>query len=284
MDAVQARPLIDLTGQVVLVTGAGRGLGAAYARLLAEHGATLAVHDAGVEPDGSGRDPRPAQEVAQALRDRGATATVHVQDLAERAGCESLIAAVLAEHDQVDAVVHNAGIVRYHRIAETPVEEYERIMAINADAAWWLCRAVWPHMVARRYGRIVLTTSGYALRAVPGADVAAYSVSKGAQSGLVNALAGEGVEHGILVNAISPVAATRIFRASVGPGELTPEAVAPGVVALVSGACPLSGTVIAAADGKWSVLQLSPRGEVQLGQHATPEDVLAWALSLGVEG
>ncbi|MEH0934572.1 SDR family oxidoreductase [Micromonospora psammae] len=84
---------------------------------------------------------------------------MHVQNLATRRGCEELIAEVLTEHGRIDALVHNAGIVRYHGISEATADEYDTTMAINADAAWWLCSAVWPLMRTQRYGRIVLTRS-----------------------------------------------------------------------------------------------------------------------------
>lgn len=164
--------MIDLAGQVVVVTGAGRGLGEAYARLLAARGAHVAVHDGGVDRDGSGSDAGPAQAVAGAIADAGGRASVHVQNLATRHGCEELIAEVLTEHGRIDALVHNAGIVRYHGISEATADEYNATMAINADAAWWLCSAVWPLMRTQRYGRIVLTTSDFGLRAIDGADVA----------------------------------------------------------------------------------------------------------------
>jgi NAD(P)-dependent dehydrogenase (short-subunit alcohol dehydrogenase family) len=132
-------------------------------------------------------------------------------------------------------------------------------------------------MRAQAYGRIVLTTSDYGLRTIDGADVAAYSVSKGAQFGLMNALAGEGRVHGILVNAICPVAATRIFRRAVPPQELTPASVAPGVAVLASRDCPFTGHVLKAAGGAWSIHQIATLRRADLGADASPEDVLAWA-------
>jgi NAD(P)-dependent dehydrogenase (short-subunit alcohol dehydrogenase family) len=144
-----------------------------------------------------------------------------------------------------------------------------------------LCRAVWPSMVERRYGRVVLTSSGYGLRVIPGADVAAYAVSKGAQFGLMNALAGDGQAHGILVNAVSPIAATRIFRRPTEDGELTPASVAPGVAMLASRDCPVTGTVLTAAGGRWGVLSWAPTSDAELGAHATPEELLDWVRTTG---
>lgn len=269
--------MIDLAGQVVLVTGAGRGLGKSYARLLAARGADVAVHDGGVDRDGSGNDPAPAHAVAGEIADGGGRASVHVQNLATRHGCEELIAEVLAEHGRIDALIHNAGIVRYHGISEATTDEYDTTMAINAHAAWWLCSAVWPLMRNQHYGRIVLTTSDFGLRTIDGADVAAYSVSKASQFGLMNALAGEGRAHGILVNAICPVAATRIFRRAVQPHELMPASVAPGVAVLASRECPFTGHVLRAAGGEWRIYQVTAVQQADLGYDASPEAVLAWA-------
>jgi NAD(P)-dependent dehydrogenase (short-subunit alcohol dehydrogenase family) len=269
-------PMIDFRGQVVLVTGAGRGLGAAYARLIASRGAVVAVHDAGVGRDGTGADPGPARGVRDEVVSHGGTASAHVQDLATRGGCEDLVTEVIDLHGRMDAMVHNAGIVRYLRIAETSEAEWRRTMAVNVEAAWWLCRAVWPTMVEQGYGRLVLTVSGYGLKVVPGADVAAYSISKAAQFGLMNALAGDGQDKGILVNAVSPIAATRIFRRQTAPGELTPESVAPGVAVLASRDCPVTGTVLTAAGGQWGIARWQPAEEIDLGSDATPDDLLTW--------
>lgn len=268
--------MIDFGGQVVLITGAGRGLGEAYATLVAARGGIVAVHDGGVSPDGTGHDPRPAHAVRNRIIAAGGTASAHVQDLAVRAGCTELVADVLGQYERIDAFIHSAGIVRYQRIAQTTEQEWHRICAINIDAAWWLCQAVWPTMLGRQYGRIVLTTSGYGLRVIAGADVAAYAVSKAAQFGLMNALAGEGQPHGILVNAVSPVAATRIFRRPARPGELTPDSVAPGVAMLASMDCPVTGTVLTAAGGRWAVRRWASTEERDLGPDATPDDLLGW--------
>jgi len=266
--------MIDFADQVVVVTGAGRGLGASYARLLARLGATVVVHDGGVERDGTGGDPTVAESVEASIREEGGRAEAETQDLASREACEELVSAVLSRHGRVDALVHSAGIVRYAAIDATPEDEWTRMLDVNVSAAWWLCRAVWPAMKERSYGRIVLTTSGFALRPIPGADVTAYSVGKAAQVGLMNGLAAEGEEHGILVNCVSPVAATRIFRREVQAGELTPEAVAPGVAMLASSACRWSGQVLVAQDGQFAFDRMVRTVE---SSARTPEDVLRMA-------
>jgi NAD(P)-dependent dehydrogenase (short-subunit alcohol dehydrogenase family) len=266
--------VITFADQVVLVTGAGRGLGASYARLLAARGATVVVHDAGVERDGSGEDPGVAAAVAGSIAAGGGRAEAQTQNLADRTGCADLVSSVLERHGRIDALVHSAGIVCYHGIAETTSRDWQRMLDVNVSAAWWLCQAVWPGMVARRYGRIVLTTSGFALRAIPGADVTGYSVGKAAQFGLMNALAAEGEPHGILVNALAPVAATRIFRREVGGDEMSPEAVAPAAAALASRDCSWNGQVLVAQDGEFAFDSMVRTPVRELGRAAQPEDVL----------
>lgn len=148
------------------------------------------------------------------------------------------------------------------------------MLAVNVEAAWWLARAAWPTMVAAHYGRIVLTVSGYGLRAYDGSDVTAYGVGKAAQFGLMNGLAGEGAELGIKVNAIEPIAATRIFRRSASPGELTADSVAPAAVALAARECPVTGVVVNAADGAYQVQRYPESDRRPLGSHDDPVDGL----------
>ncbi len=265
---------LHFENQVVLITGAGRGLGAAYAHLFAERGATVIVHDAGVNRDGSAGDEGPATSVAEAIQTKGGTAFVETQNLSTQSACDALIDNVLTRCGRLDVLVHSAGLVVYKQIAETTDEEWERLRRINIDAPFWLCRAVWPTMKKQQYGRIVLTASMYGLEPYEGSDVTAYGVGKAAQFGLMNSLAGEGKAHGICVNAISPVAATRIYRRQVADDEMMPESVAPGVVLLGSSACPWTGMVLKAAEGMFTLAELSYIETVELGKLPTPEQVL----------
>jgi NAD(P)-dependent dehydrogenase (short-subunit alcohol dehydrogenase family) len=266
--------VIRSDGQVVLVTGAAGGLGRAYAEALARHGATVVVHDAGVGRDGTGEDPSAAEAVAAALSTAGHTAEARSQNLATKDGCDDLVGGVLQAHGRLDALVHSAGILRYGTITETSEEEWRRMLAVNVEAAWWLARAAWPAMEAARYGRIVLTVSGYGLRAYDGSDVTAYGVGKAAQFGLMNGLAGEGADLGIKVNAIEPIAATRILRRSTSPSELTTDSVSPAAVALAARECPVSGVVVNAADGEFQVQRYPASDRKPLTSHDDPVDGL----------
>ncbi|MDJ0757265.1 MAG: SDR family NAD(P)-dependent oxidoreductase [Ardenticatenaceae bacterium] len=262
---------ISFEGRVVVITGAGGGLGAAYARLFAVRGAQVVVHDAGVNRDGSGGDPAPARAVAEEIMAAGGQAAYEIQNLGSKEGCEALIDSVLRRFERIDVLVHSAGLVAYDGIETTSDETWERLRAVNIDAPFWLCRAVWPHMKKMGAGRIVLTVSGYGLKAFRGSDVTAYGVGKGAQFGLMNGLAGEGMDYNIKVNAISPVAATRIFRREVGPDELRPESVAPAVVWLGSDQCTWTGKVVSAAGGRFSLGEFGAQDSIESDPYLSPE-------------
>lgn len=265
---------IHFNNQVVLVTGAGRGLGAAYAKLFAERGAKVIVHDAGVDRSGRGGDTQPANDVVAAIHKAGGQAVAEFQDLSSREACEALVEKTLEHFGRLDVFVHSAGIVAYKSIEDTTVEEWETMKKVNIEAPFWLSRAIWPTMKRQRYGRIVFTVSSYGLKVYEGSDVTAYGVGKAAQFGLMNMLAGEGLAHNIFVNAVEPVAATRIFRRQVASNELTPESVAPGVVFLGSSNCNWMGKVLRAVDGKFAVGEFSRTPEVDLGNTATPESIM----------
>lgn len=259
--------------QVVLVTGAGRGLGRSYARELARRHATVIVHDAGVGLDGSGHDETVAGAVAEEIAREGGRAYARAEDVGERARCDALVDAIVAEHGRLDAVVHSAGIVAYEAIAQTSPETWDRLIAVNVSAPFWISKRALPHMAERGYGRLVFTVSGHGLFVTGARDLTAYSVTKAAQFGLMNALAGEGAAIGVRSNAISPVAATRMYRTPVAPGESSPELVAPAVVFLASSRCDVSGWVVRANRGRFSGAHYAAGADIDLGPAATAEQI-----------
>jgi len=272
---VTEQPPIRFDGQVVLVTGAGRGLGAAYARLFAERGAKVVVHDAGVAQDGSGFDRGVADAVAREIVEAGGTAAACYDNLEEAAACTAIVDFAVGRFGRLDALVHNVGLVVFASLEETEPALWNRMLAIGLDAAFHLARAAAPHMRRQGYGRIVLTTSGRAMRVedcVPG--LIAYSAAKMGQVGLMVGLAAELGDAGILVNSVSPVAATRVLRRAAP--ELKPELVAPAVAFLASSACDLSGAVIQAAGGRFRAVWWHRGQELDLGPTpASPEDIAA---------
>jgi NAD(P)-dependent dehydrogenase (short-subunit alcohol dehydrogenase family) len=271
--------VIRFDDRVVLVTGAGRGLGAAYARAFAARGASVVVHDAGVEPDGSGGDPSVARAVAEEIG--GVTS---IENLEEPDAGSRVVEQALERFGRLDVVIQNAGLVIWEEL-EAADRSWERMRRISIDAPFQITRAALPAMKERGYGRFVFTTSGRAMamdRTRPG--LAAYAVAKMAAVGLMYVTAAEGESHGILANAIAPAAATRVFTGRVEPGELEPEQVVPGVVFLGSEACAVTGKVLEAGGGEFSVARWASSDDVDFGREPVEPEVIAerWAEIEGV--
>jgi NAD(P)-dependent dehydrogenase (short-subunit alcohol dehydrogenase family) len=258
----------------VLVTGAGRGLGRAYALLLAARGAHVVVHDAGVQRDGTGENRTVADRVVAEIRGGGGEATPAYENLASRDACIALIERTGRDQGRLDALVHNAGIAHYVGLEETDPATWELLLGVMVEAPLWLSRRALPLMKRQQYGRFVVTVSGHGMYRTGATDLAAYSVCKAAAYGLMNVLADEGASYGVLANAISPVAATRMYRAPVEPGEKTPEQVAPAVVYLASSRCTSSGLVVRAGDGRFSVGTYAVTEGVDLGRAAVTPEVI----------
>jgi NAD(P)-dependent dehydrogenase (short-subunit alcohol dehydrogenase family) len=264
---------IRFDDQIVVITGAGRGLGAAYAHLIASRGGTIVVHDAGVAQDGDGFDPSVADTVVAEINAAGGIATACYENLEVAGAGERVIEFAVSRYGRVDALVNNAGLVVFANLQETDRTIWDRMVAIGISAPFHLARAAIPHMRKQGYGRIVATTSGRAMRVedcVPG--LTAYSATKLAQIELMVGLAAELKDTNIHVNVISPVAATRVLRRNAP--ELSPELVAPGVAFLASSACTTSGAVLNAGGGRFSGLWWDRGPTIDLGPaSATPENI-----------
>ncbi|WP_295813517.1 SDR family NAD(P)-dependent oxidoreductase [uncultured Nitratireductor sp.] len=242
----------DFTGRAVLITGAGQGLGFAYARAVGQLGATVLLHDVGADTDGTGTDKTIAENAAASLRHERIDAHPFHAPIHSRDACHTLVRDCLAVNGRLDAVIHNAGWVGYERVEEVQETSFDHMMAIMAKAPLWIAQATWPVMREAGYGRIVLTTSCRALYPqYVQKGLASYAAAKMAAVGIVNVLADEGAAHGIVVNAASPVAKTRMWGVEGEPDELKPEAVAPGVAFLASGACTEGGWILRAANSQF---------------------------------
>ena len=261
---------IRFDDRVILVTGAGRGLGAAYARAFAERGASVVVHDAGVEADGTGGDPSVAEAVA---REIGGVASV--ENLESEEGCRSTVDAALEHFGRIDVVVQNAGLLVWEEL-EDARRSWDLMRRVNVDAPFHVTRAAFPAMKAQGYGRFVFTTSGRAMSVErTRAGLAAYAVGKMAHFALMIVTAREGEPHGVLANAVAPAAATRMLTRGVEPGELEPEQVTPGVLFLASERCTFSGRVLEAAGGAFDVARWMSSEDVNFGREPVEPEAIA---------
>ena len=261
--------------RVALVTGSGRGLGRSYARMLAERGASVVVHDVGVEADGSGGDPAVADQLVAEILAAGGTAASCYDNLESATGCFAAVEFALATFGRLDIVIQNAGLIAWEGLEEAD-RSWERLRRVNVDAPFHVTRAAFPVMKGQAYGRFVFTTSGRAMsveRTRPG--LAAYAVGKMAHFALMIVTAAEGAPHGIVANAIAPVAATRMFRRAVEPGDLDPDQVAPGVAFLASERCTFSGKVLEAGGGEFGLAQWASSKGVDFGRVSAAPELIA---------
>lgn len=244
---------MNFTGMTAVVTGAGRGLGLSYAQALATLGANVVISDIGADKLGAGGDGSIAMDAARTLADQGFNVVGHHGDLSTEQGCEQLVATAIEAFGQLDILIHNAGWVGYQPIDEADATFIGRAVDINIYTPIWLCKHAWKHLQHSTAARVILTSSDRAMYqhyAQPG--LVAYAAGKMAQLGIMNALSMEGAESGILVNAVSPVAKTRMWGVTGEPENLKPEWVTPGVVFLASQQCQDSGYVLRASNGQFT--------------------------------
>ncbi|PAA27289.1 short-chain dehydrogenase [Pseudomonas fragi] len=244
---------MDFTGKTAIVTGAGRGLGLSYASELARLGAHVLISDIGADSQGAAADASVALEAAQALAAQGYSVIGHHGELVSEAGCRQLVETAVEAFGQLDIVIHNAGWVGYQAIEEAQPEFIERALGVNVYSPIWLCKHAWPYLRQSSAARVVLTSSDRAMYqpyAQPG--LTAYAAGKMAQLGIMNALSMEGAVDGILVNAISPVAKTRMWGVNGEPDNLKPQWVTPGVIFLASDQCQDSGYILRASNGQFT--------------------------------
>ena len=257
-------------GRVVIVTGAGRGLGRAHALELARQGARVVVNDIGVALDGSGASAAPAEEVVAAIRALGGEAITNGDDVADWEGGRRLVAAAVEKFGTLDVVVNNAGFVRDRMFVSTSEEEWDAVVRVHLKGhlctarqacAFWRDRAKGG---ARVDARIINTSSGAGLQGSMGQS--AYSAAKAAIAALTLVQAAELGRYGITANAIAPAARTRMTeevfakmmaRPESGFDAMDPENVSPVVAWLASAdsrevtgqMLEVSGGKIAVADG-----------------------------------
>ena len=257
-------------GRVAIITGAGRGIGRAYALLLAARGATVVVNDLGGSMEGTGADAGPASEVAGRIAEAGGLALADSSDVATATGAQALVEAAVGNFGRVDVVINNAGIIRWAGFPEVDEDDLTRHLSVHTVGSFHVTRAAWPHMVERSYGRVVMTTSSgvFGLK-----NNTSYATAKAAVIGLTRSLAVAAPKHGIRVNLIAPAAMTRMAGDGDAP-DLAPELVAPMAAYLAHEACPVNGEIFAAGGGRFARIFLATTpGYVHAGADVTIEDV-----------
>ncbi len=265
--------------RVAVVTGAGRGLGRSYARLLASRGALVVVNDTGGSLPGEGTDPEPANQVEEEIKAGGGIAVADTSDVATVEGGEAVVARALAEFGRVDIVVTNAGILRDKAFHNMTPEMFDAVVAVHLRGAFCVTRPAFPHMRAQGYGRIVTVTSASGLYGNFGQ--ANYSAAKMGLVGLARTLALEGARYDVKANVVSPTALTRMtegLMGDLGP-QLPPDLVAPVVAWLCHEDCPVTGEVMAAGGGHVARTFVAET-EGYTNPHLTLEDVAAHATQI----
>lgn len=237
-------------GRVAVITGAGRGLGQAYAELLGAKGAKVVVNDVGAALAGDGTDEAPAETVAEAIRAAGGEAVACIESVATPEGGSAIIDTALRHFGGIDILIHNAGNVRYGSLQEISHEDFRAVIDVHLMGAFNVVRPAFPVMADAGYGRIVLTGS---IGGIYGThNVVNYGVSKAGMIGLNNVAAIEGADKGIKSNMILPGAVTRMAEGldtSLYP-PMGPELVAPVVGWLAHESCSISGEMLVSMAGR----------------------------------
>jgi NAD(P)-dependent dehydrogenase (short-subunit alcohol dehydrogenase family) len=252
-------------GRVVVVTGAGSGLGRSYAEAIAARGGAVVVNDLGVAVDGTGAEAGRAEQVAASIRSGGGRAVASADSVADAEGCDRMVQCALDTWGRIDAVVHSAGNIRNGPFATMPEADVRALLDTHLVGAFLLTQRAFREMAGQGYGRVVFTSSASGLFGRP--NGANYAMAKAGLIGLCNGVAIEGAEHGILANAVLPVAVTRLvpppaadaqgplvdtLRALTDGDRGEPEWVAPLVLHLASERCTRTRRYYSAVRGRFA--------------------------------
>ncbi|MCB1246324.1 MAG: SDR family NAD(P)-dependent oxidoreductase [Acidimicrobiia bacterium] len=268
--------MITFDEQVAIVTGAGHGLGRSHALALAERGARVVVNDLGGARDGTGASTTPAEAVVAEIEAAGGEAIANAADVTDAEAVEAMVAEAIDRWGRIDILINNAGVLRDKSFANMTVDDFEFVVGVHLMGTAICTRAVWEHMREASYGRVVVTSSSSGLYGNFGQ--ANYGAAKLGVVGLMNTLRAEGAKYDIRVNALAPVAHTRMTDELL-PDEakdlLKPEEVTPGVLFLVSREAP-NGVILAAGAGGYATTRIYETRGIHLDPgERNPETIAA---------
>jgi NAD(P)-dependent dehydrogenase (short-subunit alcohol dehydrogenase family) len=252
--------MIDFTGQTVIVTGAGRGLGRLYAIELARRGASVVVNDLGGSMHGEGADASVADQVVDEIESAGGVAVASHDSVDSPDGGAAVVATAVERFGRLDAVVSNAGIFNSIPFEELSPDDWRRMLRVHLDGGFYLSRGAYRVMKSQGYGRFVFISSSGGMFGQP--LEAHYAAAKAGLVGLTNVIAIEGAPHGILANTVLPFGFSRMVTETVGDPKvleetgflkiIRPELVVPMVVFLASRACEFSHQNYSACAGRFA--------------------------------
>ena len=236
--------------RVAVITGGGRGLGRAYALLLASRGAKVVVNDPGVSMAGDPTDEGPAEALVAEIRAAGGEAVASTESVATPAGGKAIVGAALDTWGRIDVLIHSAGNVRKLTIADLDYADFEAILDVHLRGGFHVAKPALAAMSAAGYGRMVFTSSINGLYGK--SEAAPYSTAKAGLIGLSHTIGIEGAPHGVTSNVIVPAAVTRM-SANVDTSQfppMDPDMVAPAVAYLCHESCALTGEMLVAMGGR----------------------------------
>ena len=264
---------LDFTDKVVIVTGAGGGLGKSHALEFARRGAKVVVNDLGGAMDGSGGSSEAAEAVVAEIKEAGGEAIANGSSVTDDAGVDNMIKQTMDAYGRIDVLVNNAGVLRDKSFAKMEINDFTFVVDVHLFGTMKPTKAVWPIMKEQGYGRIMVTSSSSGLYGNFGQSN--YGAAKLGVVGFMNTLKLEGQKDNIHINALAPVAWTRMTE-NLMPAEmedmLTPERVTPAVVFMCSEGAP-TGKIICAGAGAYTSAAIVETKGVYLGENPSAEDV-----------
>jgi NAD(P)-dependent dehydrogenase (short-subunit alcohol dehydrogenase family) len=241
---------LGFDGKVAIVTGAGGGLGKQHALLLASRGARVVVNDLGGSVHGDGSDKSAAESVASEIVAAGGEAVSNTDSVSTPEGGEALVQTAIDAYGQVDILVNNAGILRDKTFHNMTPELLEPVLDVHLKGAFYVTKPAWVRMREQGYGRVINTSSNSGILGNFGQSN--YGAAKMGLVGFTRVLAAEGAKYNIKVNAIAPLARTRMTEDLLGEGaaRLDPELVSPVVAFLAHESVPVTGEVYTVGGGR----------------------------------